>query len=182
MTSRKIDALEWLYRKRIINKKQRDKGIKECAREAEQQNEEWCVKKCLKVLAQGTFCCPCAGFFFTAEDDPCKKWFCATSLSGVLYGGITTLLSSGAVFKRCALGLQVGIPILVAGSLCAIGLCACKIEMCAECCEDEDSNKDNNCEKYETSSAAPLVPVISQPRRNTTHPDNSDAGSEDDML
>ena len=181
MTSRKTDTLEWLYRKRIINKKQRDKGIKECAREAERKNEEWCVKKCLKVLAQGTFCCPCAGFFFTAEDDPCKKWFCATSLSGVLYGGITTLLSSGAVFKRCALGLQVGIPILVVGSLCAIGLCTCKIEMC-ECCDDEDSNKDNNCEQYETSSAAPLVPVTSQPRRNTTHPDNSDAGSEDDML
>lgn len=75
----------------------------------------------LETFLRCMCCCPCANLCFKDEGDKWKRRFCASSLTCLLYGGITTLLSSGVIprFSSSCLGLKIGIPVSVLGCLCA---------------------------------------------------------------
>lgn len=49
----------------------------------------------LETFLRCMCCCPCANLCFKDEGDKWKRRFCASSLTCLLYGGITTLLSYG---------------------------------------------------------------------------------------
>jgi len=180
--------LYWQYRRGLISYSQYQdqlEGFNEYYRNYQQQQEE-CNER-TKTLMEIAFCCPCAGLCY--EDDSGKKCCCASSMSCMLYGGITTLFSSGAVFdlSPTALGLKVGIPILALGTLCAIGTCThekmCEYCVHNDCCECEESSPSNSAPfDVQPGDSTPSA-VTSQPgstRTTNCNSEGSDGDSDSD--
>ncbi len=80
----------------------------------------------IKMIMGCLLCCPCAEFCFN-EKNGGKESF-AASLSCMVYGTLTTVLSSGVCdvhgVPKSSTGLGCGITGLVLGTCCSLGLCA----------------------------------------------------------
>lgn len=132
----------------------------------------------LETFLRCMCCCPCANLCFTDEDGKWKRRFCASSLTCLLYGGITALLSSVVFHRSCfsCLGLKIGIPVSVLGCLCATVLCACKSEKCP--C----SRKEKQCETSSTTSLDRVVNTQTRPKRAQCSDDDENYAEDDSLL
>ena len=134
----------------------------------------------LETFLRCMSCCPCANLCFKDEGDKWKRRFCASSLTCLLYGGITTFLSYRLPRVRSScLGLKIGIPVSVLGCLCATVLCACKSEKCP-CSRKE--------KQFETSSTTSLGRVVNfvntqpRPKRGQCFDDDENYAEDDSLL
>lgn len=133
----------------------------------------------LETFLRCMSCCPCANLCFKDEGDKWKRRFCASSLTCLLYGGITTFLSSGVFprFSSSCLGLKIGIPVSVLGCLCATAvLCACKSEKCP--C----SRKQKQFETSSTTSLGRVVNTQPRPKRGQCFDDDENYAEDDSLL
>ena len=90
--------------------------------------------KCMAEYGPAVFCWPCAGICFEEEELKGERYGCAASLSCMFYGGMTTYISSTCA--KSSAGLALGIPVLVIGTLCGMGMCARSLGCCQDCCKD----------------------------------------------
>ena len=134
----------------------------------------------LEMILRWMCCCPCANLCFKDKGDKWKRRFCASSLTCLLYGGITTFLSYRLPRVRSScLGLKIGIPVSVLGCLCATVLCACKSEKCP-CSRKE--------KQFETSSTTSLGRVVNfvntqpRPKRGQCFDDDENYAEDDSLL
>ena len=82
--------------------------------------------ECTEGAPKIVLCCPCAERYFPDENEKCEKYLCASSLNGMVYGTLTTILSSGACHgvEKSSTGLGFGIAGLVLGTIGGLCLCA----------------------------------------------------------
>ena len=102
--------------------------------------------KCMAECGPVVVCWPCAGICFEEEELKGERYGCAASLSCMFYGGMTTYISSTCA--KSSAGLALGIPVLVIGTLCGMGMCARSLGCCQDCCKDA---------QYSSLSTAPTV-------------------------
>ncbi len=88
-----------------------------------QQEDQKVWLECMDIWAKIVLCYPCAEGYFPDENEKCEKYLCASSLNGMVYGTLTTILSSGACHgvEKSSTGLGFGITGLVLGTIG--GLC-----------------------------------------------------------
>lgn len=109
------------------------------ARESIKAQED--CDNCMAEYGPVIVCWPCAGTCFEEEERKGERCGCAASLSGMFYGGLTTIVSSTCL--KSATGLKLGIPVLVIGTLCGMGLCARDLGYCQGCCTESQESDTN---------------------------------------
>lgn len=135
---------EWEYKRRREEERRR----------AERESEE--CKKNMVICAQLVFCWFCASGCYESQPN---KVVCAASLSGIQYGGILIGYSAA---NSSSLGLGIGIPAVVLGTITAVGLCAHELEV-SDCCESAESSSSAPVEVQPGLTVGPPA-IISQPR------------------
>ena len=148
--------LDDMRRYRLITEYEYKQRKEEERRKTERQNEE--CKKNMTICAQLVFCWICASGCF--ESQP-KKVVCAASLSGMQYGGILIGYSAA---NSSSLGLGIGIPAVILGTITAVGLSAHELEVSDCCRESVESSASSAPVEVQPGLTVGPPAIISQPR------------------
>ena len=147
--------LDDMRRYHLITEQEYQRRKKKERRRTERQNEE--CNKNMVICAKLVFCWACASWF----ESQAKRVVCAASLSGMQYGGILTLYSA---VNSSSLGLGIGIPAMVLGTITAVGLSAHELEVSDCCRESVESSASSAPVEVQPGLTVGPPAIISQPR------------------
>ena len=141
--------------------------------------------KCMVEYGPAFVCLPCAEICYEEEERKGERCVCAASLSCMFYGGLATIISSTCL--KSSTGLSFGIPVLVIGTLCGMGMCALERGCCQGCCtEDQEPTSSTadttaNLDAAKVTQPGPSTSAIStQPQASQTSPSSSSSCSDSD--